>query len=126
MRRNAIAVVLFALALGLKVLLPAAAAVADASRHRPQQTAFEDCLKAAAADDALGRGQTPGKAQRHAASCPLCQISGEGSLALLERAPQPIPLAFFDRAAPFGPADRSAPRARHAATHQPRGPPHFS
>ena len=125
MRRNAIASVLFALALGLKVLLPAAA-VADASRHGPQQTAFQDCLKAAAADGALGRGQTPGKAQRHAASCPLCQTPGEGSLALLERAPQPISLAFFDRAAPFGPAERSAPRARFATIHQPRGPPHFS
>jgi Protein of unknown function (DUF2946) len=125
MRRNAIATVLFALALGLKVLLPAAAAVADASRHGSQQTAFQDCLKVAA-DGALGQGQTPGKAERHAAGCPLCQISGEGSLALLERAPQPAPLTFFDRAAPFGPADWSAPPARLAATHQPRGPPHFS
>ena len=125
MRRNAIAFVLFALALGLKVLLPAAA-VADASRHGPQQTAFQDCLKAAAADGALGRGQTPGKAQRHAASCPLCQISGDGPLALLERAPQPAAQAYFDRATPFGLADRSAPRPRLAATHQPRGPPHFS
>jgi len=125
MRRNAIAVVLFALALGLKVLLPAAAVVADASRHGSQQTAFQDCFKAAA-DGALGQAQAPGKAQRHAAGCPLCQISGEGSLALLERAPQAAPLAFFDRAAPSRATERSAPRARLAATHQPRGPPHFS
>jgi hypothetical protein len=125
MRRNAIAVVLFALALGLKVLLPAAAVVADASRHGLQQTAFQDCFKAAA-DGALGQAQAPGKAQRHAAGCPLCQISGEGSLALLERAPQAAAPAFFDRAAPSRAADRSAPRARLAAAHQPRGPPHFS
>jgi hypothetical protein len=125
MRRNAIAVVLFALALGLKVLLPAATVVADASRQGPQLTAFQDCFKSAS-DGAPGQAQTPGKGQRHAASCPLCQISGEGSLALLERAPQAAPLAFFDRAAPFGAADRSPPRARLAATHQPRGPPHLS
>jgi len=125
MRRNAIAVVLFALALGLKVLVPAAGVVAGASRAHIEQTALQDCLKAAA-DGALGQGQTPGKAPRHAASCPLCQISGDGPLALLERAPQPAAQAYFDRATPFGLADRSAPRPRLAATHQPRGPPHFS
>jgi len=125
MRRNAIAVVIFALALGLKALLPAAAVVADATRSHPQQTAFQDCVRAAA-DVALGQTQTPGKTQRHAASCPLCQISSEGSLALLERAPQPAVLAFFGRAAPLRAADRVAPPARLTATHQPRGPPHFS
>jgi hypothetical protein len=125
MRRNAIAVVLFALALGLKVLLPAAAVVADASRAHPQQTAFQDCVTAAA-DGAPGQAQTPGKAPRHAASCPLCQISSEGSLALLERAAQPGALAFFDRAAPLGSPDSVGPPARLTATHQPRGPPHFS
>jgi hypothetical protein len=125
MRRNAIAVVIFALALGLKVLLPAAAVVADASRAHPEQTVFQDCVRAAT-DGALGQAQTPGKAQRHAAGCPLCQISGEGSLALLERAAQPAALAFFDRAAPFRAVVHAEPRARFAATHQPRGPPHFS
>jgi len=121
MRRNAIAVVLYALALGLKVLLPATA-VAHA---QVQQTAFQDCL-GAAEDGAPGHAQTPGTADRHAASCPLCQISCEGALALPARAPQPAPLAFIDRAAPWRAADSAEPRARLAVPHQARAPPRFS
>jgi hypothetical protein len=124
MRRNAIAVVLFALALGLKVLLPTAL-VADASRHGPQLSPFQDCVSAAA-DGALGQAQTPGKADRHAANCPLCQSSCDGAVALLERAPQPASPAFFSRAELFSPAARAEPRARLAAAHQPRAPPRFS
>jgi hypothetical protein len=125
MRRNTIAVVLFALALGLKVLLPAAAVVVDASRHDPGATALQDCLKASA-ESAFGQAQNPGKAERHAASCPLCQISCDSFLAVLERAPQPSGLALSDSAPPVGPADHLEPRARLAAAHQPRAPPRFS
>jgi hypothetical protein len=124
MRRNAIAVLLFALALGLKALLPAAM-LADSARHGPQLSAFQDCLSAAA-EGALGQAQTPGKAERHAANCPLCQISCDGSFALPGRAPQPASLAFFTHAAPFETAARAEPRARPAAAHQPRAPPLFS
>jgi len=125
MRRNAFAVVLFALALGLKVLMPAAGAVAYASHAQTSQTAPPDCLSAAI-EDGLGHAQTPGKAERHAANCPLCQISCEGAFALLERAPQPKPFALFDRVAPRRAADSAEPRARLAVTHQARAPPHFS
>jgi hypothetical protein len=124
MRRNAIAVVLFALALGLKVLLPAAA-VANASHAHIPQTAFQDCLSAAE-DGPFGQAPTPGKADRHAASCPLCQISCEGGFALLERASQPDSLIFFDRAAPWRDADGAEPRARLSVTHQARAPPRAS
>ena len=121
MRRNAFAVVLFALALGLKVLLPA---VAVSHAHSPQ-TAFQDCLSAAA-DVGLGHAQTPGKGERHAASCPLCKISCESALALLERAAQPGRLVFVERAAPWRAVDSAAPGVRLAAAHQARAPPHFS
>ena len=124
MRRNAIAVVLFALALGLKVLLPTAAVVHASHAYSPQ-TAFQDCL-AAAAEGSLDHAQTPGKGERHAANCPLCQISCEGSFALLERAPQPGLLAFSDRVAPWRHADSAEPRTRQAVSHQARAPPHFS
>ena len=124
MRRNAIAVVLFALALGLKVLLPAAA-VAQASHAHGPQTAFQDCLSAAA-DVALGHAQTSGKGERHAASCPLCKISCEGSLALLERASQPGPLAFSGPAAPWRTAESAEPRLRLPFAHRARAPPPFS
>ena len=83
MRRNAIALLLFALALGLKVLLPAAAVV-QVSNNSAAQTALQDCLSAAT-DGELGRAQTPANGERHAASCPLCQISCEGVFALLDR-----------------------------------------
>jgi len=124
MRRNAFAVVLFALALGLKVLLPAVA-VAHASHAHSPQTAFQDCLSAAA-DVGLGHAQTPGKGERHAASCPLCKISCESALALLERAAQPGRLVFVERAAPWRAVDSAAPGVRLAAAHQARAPPHFS
>jgi len=124
MRRNPIAIMLFALALGLKVLLPAAA-VAYAARAQSPQTAFQDCLSAAA-DVGLGHDQTPGKGERHAASCPLCQISCEGPLALQERAPQPAQLAFGNPAVSWRAAESAEPRARLAFTHQARAPPHFS
>ena len=124
MRRNAFAVVLFALALGLKVLLPAAAVAYASNAHSPQ-TAFQDCLSAAT-DGALGHTESPGKGERHAASCPLCQISCEGSLALLERASQLGPLAIRDLATPWRAADGAEPQARLAVTHQARAPPHFS
>ncbi len=123
MRRNAIAMVLFALALGLKVLLPVGTAV-HASGYGPQ-TAFQDCLFAAE-DGALGHTQTPGKADRHAASCPLCQISCDGAFALLERAPQPAPLTFVDRAAPWRLGELAQPRAPPEINRQARAPPHFS
>jgi len=115
---------LFALALGLKVLLPAVVVV-HASHSPHAQTALQDCLSAAT-DGALGHAETPGKGERQAASCPLCQISCEGAFALLERAPQPAPLAFIDRAAPWRAADSAEPRARLAVAHQARAPPHFS
>jgi len=124
MRRNAIAVVLFALALGLKVLLPAAAVVRVS--HSPlAQTALQDCLSAAT-DGALGQAQAPGKSGRHEASCPLCQISCEGALALLERAPQPGQPVFADSAEPWRASDSVEPRARSAVTDQARAPPRFS
>jgi|SRR5208283_2340358 len=123
-RRNAFAVVLFALALGLKVLLPAVALV-HASYSPQAQTALQDCLSAAT-DGALDHAQTPGKGERHVASCPLCQISCEGAFALLERAPQPGPPAFTDSAEPWQAVDNAKPRARLAVTHQARAPPHFS
>lgn len=120
MRRNAIAVVLFALALGLKVLLPAGA-LAHASPN--QATAFQDC-SGAIADGAFGHRQTPGKGERHAAGCPLCPISCEGSFALSGRAPLRVPVALFDRGAgPFGSPDSAAPTTRAALAHQPRAPP---
>lgn len=126
MRRNTLVVVLFALALGLKVLLPAATVFADVSSgaHLPQ-AALRDCARAAD-EGALGETQPPGKAQRHAANCPLCQICSEGSFLLLERTPQPAALVFFERAAPATPDDHAANPVRLAATHQPRGPPDFS
>ncbi|MFY9658026.1 MAG: hypothetical protein WAK01_15850 [Methylocystis sp.] len=124
MRRNAIAVMLFALALGLKVLLPAAAVV-HVSHSPVAQTALQDCLSAAT-DGALGHAQTPGNGERHVASCPLCQVSCETALALLERAPQPGPRAFTDSAEPWRVSDSVGPRALLAVTHQARAPPHFS
>jgi len=119
MRRNAIAVVLFALALGLKVLLPAAAVA-----HAPR-TAFQDCL-GAAEEGAPGPAHAPGKGARHAASCPLCQISCEGFLALPERASQSGLLALVDHAAPWRAADSEEPLRRLAFFHQARAPPQFS
>jgi hypothetical protein len=123
MRRNAIAVVLFALALGLKVLLPAEA-LAHASHVPGLETALQDCLSAIV-DGAGGHQETPGKAERHAAGCPLCQLSCEGSFPLWERAPLQAPVALFDRAAPFGPADRAAPATPPVLAHQARAPPLF-
>jgi len=124
MRRNAIAALLFVLALGLKALLPAAL-LADASRQGPQLGSLQDCL-GAAAGGAPGQTQTPGKAERHTANCPLCQISCEGSFSLPGRALQPGSQAFFSRAAPLKTATRAEPRARPAAAHQARAPPLFS
>ncbi len=124
MRRNAIAVVLFALALGLKVLLPAVG-MAHPSHADSPQTALQDCF-AAAADGVLGHAETPGNGGRHAAGCPLCQISCEGALALLERASQSGPLAFSEPAAPWRTAESAKPRVRLALTHQARAPPYFS
>jgi hypothetical protein len=122
MRRNAIAVVLVALALGLKVLLPAGALVT--SRAPSQGTALQDC-SSAVADSAGGHAQSPGKGEGHAAGCPLCQLSCEGSFALLERAPLRAPVALVDRAAPFEPAERAAPATSVASAHQARAPPLF-
>lgn len=125
MRRNAIAGVLFALALGLKALLPAVALV-HASHNPHAQTALQDCLSAAT-DGALDHAQTPpGKGERRVASCPLCQISCEGAFALLERSPQAGLLAFADNAEPWRAIDSAEPRARVAVTDQARAPPHFS
>jgi len=124
MRCNAIAIVLFALALGLKVLLPAAT-VAHASHAHTPQTAFLDCLSAVE-DGPFGHAPAPGKADRRSAGCPLCQTSCEAAFALLERAPQPVPIAFLDRAAPWRVADGAELRARLSVTHQARAPPGFS
>ena len=124
MRRNAIAIVLFALALGLKVLLPVAAVV-QVSNNSAAQTALQDCLSAAT-DGALGHAQAPGKGDRHAASCPLCQISCEGAFALLERAAQPGQPILSASAEPWRNVDSPEPRARVAAAHQARAPPQFS
>nr|WP_158658735.1 DUF2946 family protein [Methylocystis bryophila] len=126
MRRNAFVVVLFALALGLKVLLPAAGVFAHVSNDANlPQAALRDCVRAAE-DGALGETQPPGRAQRHAANCPLCQIFSEGSFLLLERTPQPAALVFFEPAAPPTLDDHAANPVRAAAAHQPRGPPDFS
>ena len=123
MKRNAIAVVLLALALGLKVLLPAGAlAYASHSPHRG--AALQDC-SSAIADGAAGHAQLPGKGERHAAGCPLCPLSCEGSFALPGRAPLRAPVALFDRAAPFDPTGRAAPATSLASAHQPRAPPFF-
>jgi hypothetical protein len=124
MRRNAIAAVLFALALGLKILLPAAV-VAHAPRAEGPQAAFQECL-AAAAEDALGHAQTPGKGERHGESCPLCQLSCESAVALLGRPAQLDLFAYLDRAAPWRDADSAEPRAHQALAHQARAPPRFS
>ncbi len=124
MRRNAIAMVLFALALGLKVLLPAVAVV-HASHPNSSQIAFQDCLSAAV-DGALDQTKAPGKTERHAANCPLCQISCEGAFALLERSPQLVPLVFIHRAAPWRLGEFAQPRAPPRNDHQARAPPHFS
>jgi hypothetical protein len=123
MKRNAFAVVLFALALGLKVLLPGGA-LAHASHVPSQETALQDCLSAIA-DGAIGHAQPPGKGERHATGCVLCQLSCESSFALLDRAPLRAPVALFDRAARFGPAARAAPATSLASAHQPRAPPLF-
>lgn len=124
MRRNAVAMVLFALALGLKILLPAAA-IARAPRAESPQAAFQECL-GAAAEGALGHARTPGKGERHAESCPLCQLSCESAVALLGRPAQLELLSYLDRAAPWRDADGAEPRARQAVAHQARAPPRFS
>ncbi len=123
MRRNAFAVVLFALALGLKVLLPAVA-VAHAAHAPGQESALQDCWSGIA-DGAIGHPQAPGKGARHADGCPLCQLSCEGSFALLGRAPLQAPRASFVHATPFSPADRAAQSTPLASAHRPRAPPLF-
>ncbi|BDV40847.1 DUF2946 family protein [Methylocystis bryophila] len=124
MRRNAVAVVLFALALGLKFLLPAAA-IAHAPRAGGPQPAFQECL-GAAAEGALGHARTPGKGERHAESCPLCQLSCESAVALLGRPAQLDLVTYLDRTTPWRDAESARPRARPAVAHQARAPPRFS
>ena len=123
MRRNAIAVVLFALALGLKVLLPGAA-VAYASHAPNRGAALQDCLSALG-DDAVGHAHPLGKGERRAAGCPLCQLSCEGSFTLTGRAPLRAPVALLERAAPLGIASSIPPAVSLASANQPRAPPFF-
>ncbi|MFY9655406.1 MAG: hypothetical protein WAK01_02300 [Methylocystis sp.] len=123
MKRGTIAAVLFALAVGLKVLLPAGA-LAYASHAPNQEAALQDCLSAIG-DGAAGHAHPVGKGERHAAGCPLCQLSSEGAVALTGREPLRAPVASFDRAAPIGTASSAAPATSLASAHQPRAPPLF-
>ncbi|ARN80783.1 hypothetical protein B1812_06515 [Methylocystis bryophila] len=120
MRRNAIAVVLFALALGLKVLLPAATP-GHAATVPGQGTVLQYCISAVTYG-AGGQQHAPGKGG-HVAACPICQLSCEGSFASLERAPLQAPVALHDRVELFGRADGAEPPRPLASAHQPRAPP---
>jgi len=123
MRRDTIAAVLFVLAIGLKVLLPAGA-FAYASHAPNRESALQDCLSAGSDGDG-GHAHPLGKGERHAAGCPLCQLSSEGAFALTGRAPLSAPVALFNRAASFWTASSVAPARPLASAHQPRAPPLF-
>lgn len=127
MRRNWIAVVLFAWALGLKALLPATAGVAQMNGVGVGASPFELCLRdlqfGAGSDDSTR--QSPDRNIPHREDCLWCAASGDASGALAA-APAPLgPSLVAWVEVPWTQPSAERPVGRHSTSHQPRAPPSF-
>ncbi len=123
MRRSWRSVLLFALALAIQALAPAASAIGAARPFGGSRASFEICLQAGGF---AGNEQLPGHHDRQRDACPLCQMSCSG-VAPLEARPTLAGLAPVQwTALAWTVADRALPAPRHEHSHQPRAPPLFS
>jgi hypothetical protein len=116
MRRNIVCALLFALALAVQALAPAAA---RAAMGFSQQT----CVTASV-DGSAGKGQPSGHPDAHSASCDLCALCC-GSLALGARASAILPASLAWTTATWPIVENAASSARRDAVRA-RAPPTFS
>ena len=122
MRYKWCSVLLFALALAVQALAPAAGNIAFAASG-DQRFSLQICLQSGGSD---GSNELPGQNDRQRDSCPVCQVSCSG-VAPLEARPDPVGLALVQwTALAWTVADRALPAPRHESSHQPRAPPAFS
>jgi hypothetical protein len=124
MRRNWRNVLLFAAALAIQALAPAAAAIAMARPFAGSLSSIEICLEIRGS--AGDQQQLPGHNDRSRDACPLCQICCSGA-APLEARPNLAGLAPVQwTALAWTVADRALPAPRHEYSHQARAPPILS
>jgi hypothetical protein len=124
MPRNWRSVLLFALALAIQALAPAAANFAMARPSGDLRSSIILCLQTGGS--AGDRQQLPGHHDRQRDDCPLCQISCSG-VAPLEARPNFAGLAPVQwTALAWTVADRALPAPRHEYSHPARAPPVFS
>lgn len=122
MRRNWLTVLLFALALAVQAIAPAAANVAMA-KAGASRAAVELCASAADAGD---RQQAPSRLHHHRDACPLCQAYCDGVAPLVSRSlatglPPVLWTAQF-----WTTANRTLPTPHSEYSWQARAPPSYS
>jgi hypothetical protein len=124
MRRNWIGALLFALALALQALTPAAAGVARSGAASP----YEFCWQAAASADAGDlqdrHSGLPGADHRH--GCLFCQLSCDGAALLTPNVSSTVVAPFVSRSADFSLSRDLAPPQRRDNSRRARAPPIFS
>jgi hypothetical protein len=123
MRRKWYGVLLFALALAIQALAPAAANVALAAAPNEYRLSIQSCLQSG---DPAGANQLPGHHEGQCDACLMCQASCCGVAPLAAR-PSSAGLAPVQwTALAWTVADRALPAPRHESSHQPRAPPALS
>ena len=121
MTRNRLGVMLFALALAIQALAPAANIASAALGDRG--FSLQICLQSGGV---AGNNELPGQNDRQRDSCPVCQVSCSG-VAPLEARPNAVGLAHVQWiATSWTVADRVLPAPNPDYSRRARAPPAFS